>query len=483
MSDTTNLKQKTFSGLFWQFSERVVNQLISFGISVLLARKLMPEEFGLVALAGMFTVLIGIFIDCGFGTALIQKKDADNKDFSTIFWTQLVFSTCVYFIVFCTAPWFSQIFHEPKLVPVLRVSALGMIVGAIGGMQNVQVTRQMAFKVYFYRTLIGNVLSGIIGVILAYNGWGVWALVAQHLSSRIINIFTVYFQVRWLPSFYFSLERFKALFAVGAKFMLSSLIGTAFSQLRGYLIGWKYKSADLGYYNRGEGIPALLVRNINSSINSVLFPAISKLQDDPQMVKRAIRRAIKTSTFVLFPMLLGLAAVADNLVVVLYTEKWIPAIPFMQVFCIYECFSLLNVANLQVLRGMGKVNTILKLEFYKKPVMIAMLIVAVMISPLAIAVGMMFYSFYTMIINAFPNRKFISYSLWEQVKDVGESFLLALGMAVVVYFIGRLHINLYVLLIVQIICGAVIYFSLAKLFHVESLEYVKSNIGKFLKRK
>lgn len=477
-----SLKQKTISGLFWQFSQKAVGQVVSFAISVVLARLLMPEEFGVVALAGMFTVLIGIFIDCGYGNALVQKKEADDIDFSTIFWAQTIFASIVYALLFFIAPWLSDIFHTPKLCAVVRVLGLGMILGTFGGIQNVVVTRRMAFKVYFYMTLIGTAFSGGIGIFLAYEGWGVWALVFQGLAATIINTITVFVQVRWIPKLIFSKERFKEIFGISSKFMLSGLIGTAFGQLKGYTIGLKYMPSDLAFYNRGEGVPQIFTRNIDASINSVLFPVFSKLQDDKAAVKSAMRRAMKTSSFLLFPILLGLAAISENLVYILYTEKWAACIPFMQAFCIGECFSIMNTSNLQALRGMGKVNTILKLEIYKKPVMIAILIGTMFISPLAIAIGMCFYSFYTMIINAFPNREYVGYKLEEQIKDVSGALMVAVIMAAVVTSLNWIQINRYLMLVIQIIVGILVYCGLSEILHIESWEYVKSNIAERIKK-
>ena len=476
------LKQKTISGLFWQFCQKGVGQLVSFGISVILARLLMPEEFGVVALAGMFTVLLSIFIGCGMGTALIQKKDADDLDMNTLFWAQTAFSTIVYIIIFILAPFFAKIFDTPQLTSVIRVSSILMPIGTLGGIQNVVVTRNMDFKVYFYRTLIASISSGIIGIILAYNGWGVWALVAQQLSSSIISMITVFSQVRWLPRFVFSIDRFKLLFGTGIKYMTSSLIGTVFYQLRGYIIGLRYTAADLAFYNRGEGIPNIFIRNIDSTLNGVLFPVFAKLQDDRYAVKRAVRRSIRTSSYIIFPAVLGIAAIADHLVLALYTEKWAACIPFMQVFCISECFTILNTANMQVLSGIGEVNTLLKLEIYKKPVMVAILAITMFISPLAIAVGMCIYGIYTMFVNAFPNRKFIHYHITEQIKDVGENALLAIFMSVCVFLIGRLNINLYVLIGLQVIIGVLIYIGMSELLHIESWLYLKDNICSYLNR-
>lgn len=473
MSD--NLKQKTISGLFWQFCQKGVGQIVSFAISVVLARLLMPEEFGIVAISGMFTVLMGIFVNSGLGTALIQKKDADEIDYSTIFWAQTAFATIIYAIIFLTAPYLAYIFKMPLLTAVIRVSALGMIIGTIGGIQGVIVTRKMDFKVYFFTTLVASILSGGIGIYLAYSGWGVWALVAQHLSSTILSTITVYAQVRWLPKFVFSTERFKSLFSVGVKYMTSGLIGTGFHQLRGYMIGLKYNAADLAYYNRGEGIPGMITRNIDSSINTVLFPVFSKLQDDRNAVKNAMRRSIKTSSYVVFPMVLGLAAISDNLVLILYTEKWNACVPFMQIYCISECFTILNTANMQVLSGLGKINTLLKLELYKKPIMVAILAITMFISPLAIAVGMCIYGIYTMIINAFPNREIINYHIKEQIADISKNAVLAVIMALCVYFIGKLNFNLYILLLLQIFSGVFLYILISEILHLESWEYIKKH--------
>ncbi|MBR1400651.1 MAG: lipopolysaccharide biosynthesis protein [Prevotella sp.] len=482
MSDTEDLKQKTISGLFWQFCQKGVGQIISFAISVVLARLLMPEEFGVVALAGMFTVLTGIFIDCGMGTALIQKKDADDLDYCTLFWTQTVFAIIVYLIVYLLAPWFSLLFHSPKLTAVVRILGLGMILGTIGGIQSVIVTRRMDFKVYFYRTMIASILSGVIGIYLAYSGWGVWALVAQNLLSTIIGTITVFWQVRWLPRFIFSFERFKSLIGIGSKFMASGLIGTAFGQLKGYLVGLKYAPTDLAFYNRGEGVPQIFTRNIDSSINAVLFPVFAKLQDDKKAVKNAVRRSIKTSSYLIFPMLLGLAAIADHLVIVLYTEKWEACIPFMQVFCVSECFSIMNTANLQVLRGIGEVNTLLKLELYKKPILVTILGVTMYISPLAIAIGMCIYGIYTMVVNAFPNRKFINYHIKEQLKDVSSNAALAVGMFACVYIIGRLNTNPYLLITIQVVMGVLIYCGLSELLQLDSWQYVKETAKTFFRK-
>ena len=482
--DNKSLKQKTVTGTFWQFMQKTLGQVIHVGISVVLARLLLPSDYGTVALAGMYTVFLGLFISCGLGAALIQKKDVDDLDLCTIFWAQLVFASLIYIFVFFTAPVFSSIFKDEHLTPILRVSALTMPLSALGTIQGSIVSRRMAFKTYFYRTLASSILSGIIGLGMAFYGFGAWALVGQHMSSTIIGTITVYSQVRWLPSFKFSRERFVNLFSYGWKFAGASLIGTLFSQLRGYIIGFHYSKADLAFYNRGEGVPALISRNLTSSITSTLFPALTKLQDDKLAVKKGISRSMKTSSYLVMPLFLGLAAISDKLVPLLYTGKWNACIPFMQVICVMDCISLLNSANLQALNAIGRADVVLKLEFIKKPFMIIILAITAFISPMAICVGMLCHAIFTLIVNTFPNRKLISYPLKEQLMDILPNAILAFVMAGLVYMIGMLlPFADIITIVIQIVFGAVFYISVSHFWKNENYKFIKDTVTEFIRQK
>lgn len=263
----------------------------------------------------------------------------------------------------------------------------------------------------------------------------------------------------------FSKERFKSLFSYGWKLTASNLMGTFFSQMKGYAIGLKYTTADLAYYNRGEGVPGILYNNISSSINTVLFPALSKLQDDKIAIRRALSKTMQTASFVLMPGLLGLAAVSDNFVQIVYTSKWIAVVPFMQVICLMNCFDLLGAANIQALKAVGRADTLLKLEVYKKPLMVTILVFCMFISPLAIAIGQFFYSFIALAINAYPNRKYIDYPLKDQFLDISKSFFSAVVMSLIVYFLGTLSFNIYLVLILQIFVGILVYVLLSMRFN------------------
>lgn len=459
------LKEKVLSSFVWQLLQRVLTQLISFCVSVVLARMLAPEDFGVVALAGMLIILIGSFIDTGIGTALIQKKDADELDYNTVFYTNIVLSSTVYVVIFFLAPLLGTLFNSPQIIPVIRVMSLGMPIGALSGVHSSMVSKNLAFKKFFFSTLSGSLLSAVVGLSMVLLGCGVWALVGQNLVSNIANTIVLLLIVHWRPKRMFSKERFKSLFSYGWKLTASNLIGTFFSQMKGYAIGLKYTTADLAYYNRGEGVPGILYNNISSSINTVLFPALSKLQDDKIAIRRALSKTMQTASFVLMPGLLGLAAVSDNFVQIVYTSKWMAVVPFMQVICLMNCFDLLGAANIQALKAVGRADTLLKLEVYKKPLMVTILVICMFISPLAIAIGQFFYSLIALAINAYPNRKYIDYPLKDQFLDISKSFFSSVVMAFIVYFLGKLSFNIYLLLILQILVGILVYVLLSMKFN------------------
>lgn len=478
-----NLKSKTLTGFIWQLLQKTVGQLLSFVVTVILARLLLPSDYGVVALASMFNVLVGIFISGSMDAALIQKKDADELDYNTVFYSSLFMSFVIYAVVFLGAPVLADIYDNPLVTPLMRVLALGMPIGALAMVQNATVSRQLQFKKFFYASLVGQVISAAVGIAMAYGGYGPWALVAQNMISGITNTVVMFFLVSWHPRLMFSFARFRQLFDFAWKKTAAGFIGTLCFQLKGYLIGYKYTMADLAYFNRGDGLPDMVMNNINGSINSVLFPALSKMSDDPDALRRGVRRAMMTSSYVLTPLLLGLAAVSPQVVLLLYTDRWAPAIPFMQVACLTACMTVLNTANLQAFYAIGCSGEVLKLEIYKKPAMLAILAVAIFISPLAISVGLLLYSIYVLYVNTRPNAKYLGYTLREQIRDVRGSFLLAGSMAVLVYGIGYLITNNVLCLTVQILVGAAYYIGLSHLLHLEEYHYVRKTVIEIIQKR
>lgn len=472
MADINELKYKSIKGFGWQLAQKMTGQIMSFVVSVILTRILLPEEYGIVAMAGMVLSFVGLFGVIGLQVSLIQKKDVDEEDLSTIFYAGFVMSAILYTIVYFIAPFAAAAFNQPLVCDIMRVSGLTLLIGAFGTVQNAIITRHLDFKFFFWASLLGGLLSSTVAIYMAYNGYGVWSLVAQSIISSILNTLVLFYIVRWYPKLLFSWNKFKTMFSFAWKQMMASTIATIAEQSRGYVIGLRYTASDLAFYNRGDGLPGIVYNQINSTIQGVLFPVLSRLQDDKAAIKNGLSRSMKISSFLLFPSLLGLAAVSDKLVIILYTETWLPAVPFMQLVCIIYCFSLIGGANTQAITAMGRSDIVLKWEMAKRPVMLGILCITAFISPLAIAIGQCIYAIGVCFFNAWPNKKVLGYPILEQIKDVGGNFINSLIMVAVVLLVGHLPINIYITLLMQILLGCVIYFGLSVFLHNESFYYI-----------
>ena len=482
-NEIQTLKNKTISGLFWRFGERITAQIISFVVSVVLARILLPEQYGIVAIVTIFINLANVFVTSGLGTSLVQKKDADELDFSTMFWASIALSLVLYAIIFIISPIVAKIYNNELLTIVLRVMGLKIPIAAINSIQQAYVQRKMIFKKFFFSTIIGTIISAFVGIGMALKGCGVWALVGQYLTNSVIDTCVLWITVKWKPHFMFSRQRFKTLFSYGWKIMMASFIGTVFDQLRGLIIGARYSSADLAYNNKGEQIPSLLSTNINSTMESVLFSSISKVQDDKAKVQSAMRRLMKISSFVIMPLLFGISAVANSLITILLTDKWSACVPYLRVVCIQQCFGILNTVNMQAIKAIGKSDTTLKLEFVKKPIYLAILLIMMNISPLSICIGNAAYSIITLFINSRPNKKYLNYGLKEQISDIFVYFIISLLMEIIVIAVGMLNINVYLLIILQVFVGMIFYIGVSIILKLDSLQYILENIKNVLKRK
>lgn len=479
--DIQQLKHKTITGMFWDFGQKLFSQGVGFVVSMILARLLMPADFGLIAMTSIFLAVAGIFADSGLGTSLVQKENVDHLDYNTVFFTGLALSGFLYVILFFSAPLIGDLYHDAEIVPVLRVMGLSLFLSSLNSVQSASVFRKLDYKKFFKVTLVGSVVSALVGVGMAYYGFGVWALVISGLVTSLVNAFTLNTIIKWRPRFEFSYTRLKGLWGFGANLMATNLLGTFFDQLRGFLIGVKYKPADLAFYNRGNSIPQMLSGNIQGTLDGVLFPAISRVQDDKGKVKQAIRRSMMTSSLVIFPCMFLLSALSDKLIVIFYGNKWLMAIPFMQVICFKYCFGIIGGANLQAMKAIGRSDITLKLEFIKKPLYFSIIFGTMFISPLAMCVGNTVYDLIGTTINAMPNKKLIGYSYWEQLKDLAPQMGISLVMALIVYLLGRLNINIYLLTMLQISVGIIIYYALAKLLRLECLQYMEKTASDFLK--
>ena len=465
-------KSNILSSLFWKLMERGAAQGIQFFVSIILARLLSPEEYGIIAIVMVFILLANVFVESGFNTALIQKKDADEVDFSSVLYLSLGVATILYVVIFFTAPFIASFYDQPILIQVLRVLSTTIFIGAFNSIQNAYVARNMLFKKLFTSSLGSVTISGVVGIIAAYSGLGVWALVLQQLTSQLAVAVILWFTVKWRPHLIFSTTRVKSLFSYGSKLLAAGLLDTLYSNLRTLIIGRMYTPSMLGYYNRGQQFPQLIVSNINGSIQSVMLPALSAHQDDRKRVKEMMRRAVVSSSFLIFPMMVGMAVVAEPLVKIVLTEKWLPAIPFLQIACFTFALWPIHTANLQAINAMGRSDIFLRLEIIKKIMGLIVLVVSLPFGVYAIALGGIFSGLIGTFINAYPNKELLNYSYKEQWLDIMPSLLISLIMGGIVYLFNFLNILAWQILILQIVSGGIIYILLAKIFKIESFTYL-----------
>lgn len=465
-------KAKIVLGVFWKFAERTGAQIITFILSIFLARLLSPNDYGVIAILLVFITVADVFVNAGFGNALIQKKDADNLDFSSVFYFSFIFSVFIYIIIYFAAPVIAIFYSMPILENTLRVLALRIPFAAINSVQQAHVSRNMEFKKFFFSTLSGTLCSAVIGITMAYSGYGIWALVGQYLSHAIVNTIVLFIIIEWHPKLIFSFQRLKKLFDYGWKLLLSGLIDTGYCSLNSLLIGKFYTSSDLAFFDTGKKFPMTIVTNINSSIGSVLFPALASEQDDLEQVKAHTRRAIQISSYVMWPMMLGMAACADNIVKIVLTDKWLPAVPYLQIACITYGLWPIHTANLQAISAVGRSDIFLKLEIIKKIIGIIALVISLQYSVLAIALSGIVTGVISTFINAYPNGYLLKYSCLEQIKDTLPGFLLSVIMGVCVYFIRNLFENICANLLFQIIAGIIIYVCCSKVLKISSYKYI-----------
>lgn len=469
------------TNFIWRFAERCAAQLVSFIVSIVLARILMPEDYGTIALVMVFTSILQIFVDSGLGTSLIQKKDADDLDFSSVFYFNFAVCLVLYLGMFLAAPYIAVFYDNSMLTPVIRVLSLTIVISGVKGIQQAYVSRCMLFKKFFFATIGGTIFSAILGISMAYAGLGVWALVAQQISNATIDTLLLWITVKWRPQKEFSWNRLKNLLSFGWKLLVSALLDTGYNNVWNLIIGKLYSSSDLAFYNQGDKFPKVIVTNINTSIDSVLLPSMSKSQDNKQRVKQMTRRAIKTSTYVMAPLMMGLAFCAEPIVRIVLTDKWLPCVPFLRIFCITYMFWPVHTANLNAINAMGRSDWFLKLEIIKKVVGIVILLSTMWFGVMAMAYSLLLSSLLSQMINSWPNNKLLGYGYLEQVKDFAPPILLAVVMCVCIYFVGFLPFSTITTLFIQIIVGAVIYIGASAILKLEEFEYLFGMVKSFIK--
>ena len=475
-------RKSIVSNFLWRFGERFLAQIVSLIVSIILARILYPDDYGVVALVTVFISIMQIFIDGGLGTALVQKKDADDIDFSSVFFFNIIISIVLYVLLFTLAPGIAHFFKKNELILLIRVSGIILLISGIKNVQQAYVSRNMLFRKFFYSTLGGTIISAIVGISLAFFGFGAWALVAQMLTNYLIDTLILWVTVNWRPIKVFSLKRLKELLRFGWKLLVSYALDSIYNNLRSLVIGKIYTSSDLAFYNQAYQYPSAIVNNIDASIDSVLLPLMSKEQDNKTRVKALTRRSIQTSIYIMAPLMIGLASISEPLITVLLTDKWLPAVPFLMIFCISFMFFPIHTANLNAITAMGRSDLFLIMEILKKTIGIILLCITAKISVIAMGYSLLISTVTSQIINSWPNKKLLDYPYFEQLKDIFPELMLALFMGGAIYWIKYLPINSILIVVFQVILGAGIYIGTSVVFKIEAYLYIINTIKIYLRK-
>ena len=465
-----SLKDKTVKGVFWSAFNRFSTQGIGFVFNIIIARMLLPEDYGVVAILGVFLSIIGCFVDSGFGSALIRKPDRTEEDFSTVFYYNLVVALLCYAVLWFAAPYIASFYDIPLLRSVTRVVGLGIIIGSVQGIMGIKLTIELDFKTKAKISIPANIITGIISLWMAYNGYGVWSLVFPGLISGIFSTFMLWLYVRWLPKLVFSWKSFKAMFSYGSKLLASSLLDVTYNNIYPIVIGKFFSSSLLGLYGRADSFAAFPSSNITGILQSVAFPVLSSIQNDEERLSKAYSRFLRMSVFVVFPLMVGLSAVADPFIRILLTDKWEGAIYLLQIICFSMMWYPVHTINLSLLHVKGRSDYFLKLEVMKKILGVIILSVTIPLGLVVMCYGRILGSLISLFLNTYYTKKIIGYGYFNQMRDIMPVLLHSLVMCVLVHLVVYFMPTLWLKLVMGIIVGATYYIGGAYLMKFEELD-------------
>jgi len=464
-----SLRNKLLSGLFWSAVERFGTQGIQFVITIIIVRILTPADYGLIGMLAIFIAIAQSFVDSGFGSALIQKQDATQTDFSTIFYFNIAVSTLFFFILFFTAPLIAKFYNQPLLTPITRVMALNIVVNSFGLIQNTILTKNINFKTLTKVSLSSIVVSGTIGIFMAYKGFGVWALVYQTLGGSVIKTIFLWLYNKWRPVFAFSFQSLKSLFSYGSKLLASGLLNQIFDNIYKLVIGKQYSATDLGFYTQAKRIQELPVMNSLSILQRVTFPVYATIQDETERLKNAYRKTIKGIIYFNFPLMIGLAVLSPLLIKILLTDKWLPAVPYLQLLCLVGLVYPLSSVNLNILKVKGRTDIFFYLEVAKKVVIAIAIIITLKMGVLTMVIGQVIASYVCFFLNIYYSGRVINYGVKEQLLDIFPylciTIIMGLCMIISLRFIS---LNNIIELILGALIGIVAYYLLSRISKLEA---------------
>lgn len=479
----SDLSKKVSKGLIWTYLERIAAQVVTLIITVVLARLIAPAEYGIIAIVTIFITIADSFVTSGFGNALIQKKDADDLDFSTTFYFSIAFSFVIYLILFFCAPLIATFYDMPQLIPVIRVMGLRLPIAAINSVQQAYVSKTMEFRKFFFSTIGGTLVSAAAGILFAWLGFGVWALVVQYLSNVTIGTIVLCFTSGWRPKLIYSQKRMNKMLSFGWKIMFVGVATSVYANLRNLAIGKKFNEVELSYSTKGEQFPNTIAGNINSSISKVLFPVLAENQNDIFAIKSIMRRSITVGNYVLMPILFGLAVVAEPFVLVLLGDAWAECIPFLQIMCIVYALQPMQTSSMQAMKALGKGTVYLVSDVIKKIFGIIVLVVTILCfdSVLAIILGALVTELFAALINIPINKKLIKYTYKEQFLDLLRPTLLTAVMCLAAWLVSLIAMPMPLRLILQVLAGMVAYVSASIFTRDTTFKYILGLLKKMVK--
>lgn len=466
----SSLKEKTVKGVVWRSIDRFTSQGISFVFSMLIARMLMPSDYGVVAMLGIFMAVSGCFIDSGFGTALVRKIDRTETDFSTVFYFNNVVAVLFYGLLWLASPYIAAFYDLPILEDVTKVVGLNLVVSALGGIQSAHLSIAIDFKTRAKISVITTFFTGIVGLYLAYKGYGVWALVFQGLVANILGTILLWMYVTWRPQWLFSWKSFRELFSFGSKILASSLLDTIYNNIYIIVIGKCFNSTALGVYSRADGLANFPSSNITGVIQSVTFPVLSTIQDDEERLAVGYKKLLRLSAFVIFPLMVGLAAVADPFIRLVLTDKWEGTIYYLQILCFALMWYPIHAINLNLLMAKGRSDYFLKLEVIKKMQGVIVLCVTIPLGLVAMCYGRIVSSLISLVWNTYYTKKIIGYGYAQQMKDLMHILLHSLVMGAIVFGVVCMLPNLWLKLIMGVVAGMLYYIVGAYLMKFEEMQ-------------
>ena len=484
MQENNEIKSKAVSGAIWKFLERLSAQAVSMIVTIILARILQPGDYSVVSIVSVFFAFANVFINSGFNVALVHKKEADAESYSSAFFLNLGIALLLYAVLFCTAPAIADLYDNPLLISVIRVMGLVLPINAVKSIICAYISCTLQFRKFFFATIGGTVASGVVGITLAYFGFGPWALVAQQLTSALIHTVILCLTTNIPLICRISVEKARDLFNYGWRIVVSSVIDVTYKQINPLFIGLKYTGTDLAFYTKGKSFPELISGICSNTLSAVLFPVLSKFQNDLSELKRGLRRFNKTASFFVFPALLGLFGIADTFVELVLTDKWMPAASYIRIFCMSEMVMSVEAGNRESLKAMGKNDIFLKYELIKKGFFFSIIGLCMVVtnSPVALALSAVGCAAVVFITSVIINSRCIGYRVSDQIKDLLPNFLCAVVMCAAIIWAGRCPISAGIRILLQLATGVSVYVLAGILIRNENLIYIWRQIQPHLSR-